>query len=181
MKAKWKQIVSNTKRLQKKCFWSAFWPRAQPPPQHVLANLRSRCSKLKPFLSLPHCLLPYFSKMRKDIDKRFNRCKLHSRENLTLECEQNWTKLRYWNLLQTRNALPKLLNWVQLKIYSEQTMHQKKLRLVLNGRYSDGIWSLKRWTDCFSQFEELRKKWPKNAQNSLKSSKIAVFHLLIIE
>ena len=40
------------------------------------------------------------------------------------------------------------------------------------------------WKDeliIFSPFGELSKKSPKNAQNSLKSSKIAVFRLLVNE
>ena len=33
----------------------------------------------------------------------------------------------------------------------------------------------------FSRFRERSEKWPKNARNSLKSSKIAVFRLLVNE
>ena len=48
---------------------------------------------------------------------------------------------------------------------------------------TENIWMdycpLKDESNIFSHFGELRKKWPKNAQNSLKSSKIEVFCLLV--
>ena len=46
-----KTIFFKMKGLQERCFWSDFWPRARPPPPHVLAYLRSRCSKLEPFFN----------------------------------------------------------------------------------------------------------------------------------
>ena len=47
-------------------------------------------------------------------------------------------------LLQTKCALPKLPNWVQLKFYSERTTPQKRLVLVINGRYLTGLTSFKK-------------------------------------
>ena len=46
-------------------------------------------------------------------------------------------------LLQTESVPQKLVKLVQLKIHSERTTHQKTLRLVLRGRYEDGLMFLK--------------------------------------
>ena len=97
----------------------------------------------------------------------------------------NWNKigrnLDIEKLLQTKSALEKLVNWVQLNIHSERTMHQKRLRLVLNGNHSDGLISLKRLIKYNQYFwniyEELAKKRPK----ILKTSEIAVFCFLVNE
>ena len=47
-------------------------------------------------------------------------------------------------LLQTESVPQNLVKLVQLKIHSQLTTHQKTLKLVLSGRYEDGLMSLKR-------------------------------------
>ena len=138
--------------------------------------------KIRPvFLMFPNVCLLISQRRRKISTNGFHHCELHPWESLSLECEQNRTKLRYWKIVANENALPKLPNWVQLKIHSERTTHQKRLVVVLNGRYLNGIMSLKNGLIIFSYFRELSNKSPKNAQKSLKSSKIAVFRLLVNE
>ena len=75
-------------------------------------------------------------------------------------------------LLRTKSALQKLVNWVQLEIYSEWTTQQKRLGIVLNGRYSDGIMLLERWIFYSHSFwrtkgemAKKRPKWPKIVKN----------------
>ena len=107
----------------------------------------------------------------------FHHCKLHPSANLSLEYERNRTKLRYWKIVANEKCTA---NWVQLKNYSERTTHQKMLAIVLNGWYMNGLVSMKSWIEYFPPFwktkEEIAKK---RLQISLKSSKTAVFLLLV--
>ena len=78
---------------------------------------------------------------------------------------------RNWNiekLLQTKSALQKLENWVQLKKYSQWTTQQQMLGIVLNGRYSNGIMSLKRWSDYIGSFGITKEEMAKKRPNQLK-------------
>ena len=76
------------------------------------------------------------------------------------------------NLLQTKSAQQNLVNWIQLKVYSEWTTQEKML---------DGIMSLKSELIVFSHFGGLSKKWLNISQNTLKLSKVAVYRLLVNE
>ena len=56
------------------------------------------------FSNGPQCLLPYFSKMEKDIDKRFSPLKITSIGELKFgiyykKSDKNRTNLRYWNVV----------------------------------------------------------------------------------
>ena len=60
-----------------------------------------------------------------------------------------------------KSTMQKLVNWVQLKIYSEWTTDQKKLGIVLDEIYLDGLMSLKRCFDYFQSFWRTKKEMAK--------------------
>ena len=99
------------------------------------------------FKMFPNVCLLISQRWKKISTNDFPHCKPHPKENLSLEYEQNGRNSDIQKLLQTKSALPKLVKWVQLKIYSKRTTHQKRLGIVLNERYFDRLMSLKRWFD----------------------------------
>ena len=148
------KLIKIQEKIQQKWFWSDFWPRARLPPSHVLANLRSRYPKTAVFQLVPKVSIPISGRSKKVSTNVFYHCKLNSLETLSLEYEQNRTKLKQWKLVANKKC-------------SEQTTHQKFLQRVLDIIYLDGLFSLKRWVECIQSFwrtkEELSKKRPKQA------------------
>ena len=104
------------------------------------------------FLMFPNVCLLISQRWKKISKNGFHHCKLYPQENLSSEYEQNGTKLRYWKMFQTKSVLPKLPNWVQLKIFSERTTHQKRLEIILNERYLGRLMSRKRKIDYILSF-----------------------------
>ena len=53
--------------------WLLATPRTRPPPPQVLAFFALSLLKIRAaFLNVPQCLPPYFSEMKKDLDKQFS-------------------------------------------------------------------------------------------------------------
>ena len=116
MKAECTQIVIYTKGIQNEWFWNEFWPRARPPPPHVLAYLRSRCSKLELFfLTFPNVCLLISRRWKKISTNGLHHCKLHLWENLSLEYERNRTKLRYWKIVGNEKCTPEIAKLSSVK------------------------------------------------------------------
>ena len=103
-------------------------------------------------------------------------------ENLSLEYEQNWTKLRYWKNVANEKCTPEIgeLSSVESLFWAN---HASEKALTIPKRKIYG------WTNVpeklkwlFSVISEnCGRNGQKNAQNSLNSSKIAVLRLLIYE
>ena len=91
--------------------------------------------KIRVFLNSPQCLYPFFL----EDEKRYRQTVFTIVNYIQIKaCVWNVSKIgRNWDsekLLQTISVLRKSQNWLQLKIHSGRTTHQRKLGVVLNGR-----------------------------------------------
>ena len=91
--------------------------------------------KISVFLISPQCLYPFCL----EDEKRYRQTVFTIVNYIQIKaCVWNVSKIgRNWDsekLLQTISVLRKSQNWLQLKIRSGRTTHQKKLGIFLNGR-----------------------------------------------
>ena len=102
------------------------------------------------FLMFPNVCLLISQTWKKISTNGFHHCKLHLQESLSLEYERSRTKLGYWKIVGNEKCTPEIAKLSSVKKIFWTNTHQKKLILVLNGRYLNGLMSLKRWIDIQS-------------------------------
>ena len=104
------------------------------------------------FLMFPNVCLFISQRWTKISTNGFHHCKLYPWESLSLEYERNRTKLRFWKIVANEKCTAEIAKLSSVKSYSERTTHQKRLVLVLKGRYLNRLCSLKRWIDYNRSF-----------------------------
>ena len=118
------------------------------------------------FLMFPNVCFLFSRNWKKISTNGFHHWKLHLKESLSLDYERNWTKLRYWKIVANEKCTAEIGEIISVKnlLWANP---QKRLEIVLSGKYLVGVMSLKRWIDDIQPFwrtkEEMAKKTPKLA------------------
>ena len=72
--------------------------------------------KIRPvFLMFPNVCLPISRRWKNISANGLHHCKLHPKESLSLEYEQNRTKLRYWKIVANEKCTPEISKLTSIK------------------------------------------------------------------
>ena len=137
--------------------------------------------KIRPvFLMFPNVCLLISQRWEKISTNGFHHCKLPLKESLSLQNEQNRTNLNYWKIVVNEKCTAEMAKLSTVKNLFWANQASKKAHISLKQKVFE-------WTkvpenlNCFYSviIENWGRNRQKNAQNSPKSSKIAVFRLLV--
>ena len=133
---------------------------------HVLAYLRSHCSKLELFfLIIPNICLLISQRWKKTSTNGFHHCKLHLYESLSLEYERNRTKLRYWKIVGNEKCTPEIAKLSSVKNLFLANHASEKTQTSPN-------WKIFEWTNVPEKMNWLYcvilENWVRNHQKTPK-------------